>query len=85
MEKYAQAELDRPEQKRVVAPAHGVLCMIARIRAQDAEIERLREALISIRGWREIGSAVTTGERLLAIEDICDAALSPTLENDYEQ
>ena len=39
------------------------------------EIESLRNALRSIRGWREIGSADASHEKLRAIEGICDLAL----------
>lgn len=45
---------------------------------QDRKVERLREALWEIRGWREIGSADTHTEKLKAIEAICDRALGDT-------
>lgn len=46
----------------------------------EAENKRLREALIKIRGWREIGGAVTPMERLFAIEVVCDEALKERRE-----
>jgi hypothetical protein len=48
------------------------------------ERERLLEALVQIRGWREIGHADTLGEKLRAIEAICDRALTNTQGRDGE-
>lgn len=47
----------------------------AREAEKDARIRELEEAMRQIRGWREIDRE-TLGERLIAIEEICDAALS---------
>jgi hypothetical protein len=53
-------------------------CDGERIEQLEAENQRLCEALVQIRGWREIGHADTIGEKLRAIEAICDRALTNT-------
>lgn len=47
----------------------------ALVEEQDAKIKLLREALVRIRGWREIGKAITLDDFLRAIEEIADKAL----------
>jgi hypothetical protein len=46
------------------------------IDAVEAKNKRMLEVLRRIRGWREIGSANTLGEKLRAIEGICDEAIA---------
>lgn len=55
--------------KPIQAPTPSFLCEAA------DEIIKLRDALVAIRGWREIGSADTPSEKLRVIEDLCDAVL----------
>ena len=45
------------------------------ITTSETRNAELVAALITIRGWREIGHAVTLGERLQAVEDIAHQAL----------
>jgi len=47
-----------------------------RIAELEAQIAESREALKRIRGWRKIGSTDSLGEKLRAIEMICDDALA---------
>ena len=42
----------------------------------EARLQQLEAALKEIRGWREIGSAVTDYERAQAMERIADRALN---------
>jgi len=54
---------------------HYIDALETQITTSEARNAELVAALITIRGWREIGHAVTLGERLQAVEDIAHQAL----------
>ena len=71
---------ERDRDKAEIASWRSVLPMEARARdelaSKEALMHQMAEALVRIRGWREIGGAVTRREFLNRIEEICDETLT---------
>ena len=65
--------------------AADIIYGAAKAKALEAKVEALEKALVEIRGWREIGRADTAREKLTAIEEICDQALTQSTEPEGDE
>lgn len=57
-------------------PHNEYLSPVKLAEAYESRLQQLEAALRKIRGWREIGSAVTDYERVQAMEQIADRSLN---------